>query len=385
VAQRKNRAGKRYYQIVFKDVSGKVIKSKSCPPGMTKVQAVLLAKEEVGKGIVPTALDPFALPYCEEFWSNESVYFRQKAIRSEPLSESYRQSGFYNLKHYKPYLAGKTMSQLTAEGMEEFADSLAVKGVGARSINHGMDAVKRPYAVYCKKQRIANGLKEAEHHKYAPTERGTFTEKEIDAIYASGLDDRAKLILMLGIHCGLRKGEVRGLKFEDVDFNTAGGLDKGSIKIRHNVVTKKEGVKAPKCKSYRQIPLPWSVRKLIKSVRENYACGVFVVPNLGNPSEPCDAVSVKRAFNRAMIALKITPEARKTRNLVFHSCRHTFVSLLRAKGIPLATVAAVSGHKSEAMVDDYTHVKGFVDYSSINRILDATPSVQLDCMCYTPN
>jgi hypothetical protein len=40
------------------------------------------------------------------------------------------------------------MSQLTAEGLEEYALGLALKGVGPRSINHDMDAVKRSYTVY---------------------------------------------------------------------------------------------------------------------------------------------------------------------------------------------------------------------------------------------
>jgi hypothetical protein len=40
----------------------------------------------------------------------------------------------------------------------------------------------------------------------------------------------------------------------------------------------------------------------------------------------------------------------------FHSLRHTFVSLCREAGAPLAVVEAIVGHASPAMTRHYTHV-----------------------------
>jgi hypothetical protein len=40
----------------------------------------------------------------------------------------------------------------------------------------------------------------------------------------------------------------------------------------------------------------------------------------------------------------------------FHSLRHTFVSLCRESGAPLAVVEAIVGHASPAMTRHYTHI-----------------------------
>jgi hypothetical protein len=40
----------------------------------------------------------------------------------------------------------------------------------------------------------------------------------------------------------------------------------------------------------------------------------------------------------------------------FHSLRHTFVSLCRQSGAPLAVVEAIVGHASPAMTRHYTHI-----------------------------
>jgi hypothetical protein len=103
LTRRKNSAGKRYYQAVYQDETGKVITSKSFPAGMSKIQTMLMAKE-MAATIVPSALDPMALDYCHEFWSEDSSYFRREAAQGRQLSESYRLSGYYNLKHYEGYL-----------------------------------------------------------------------------------------------------------------------------------------------------------------------------------------------------------------------------------------------------------------------------------------
>jgi integrase len=46
------------------------------------------------------------------------------------------------------------------------------------------------------------------------------------------------------------------------------------------------------------------------------------------------------------------------RNLRFHDLRHTFVTMMGERGVPLQVLAAMVGHLSPAMVRYYTHISG---------------------------
>lgn len=73
-----------------------------------------------------------------------------------------------------------------------------------------------------------------------PVERGTLSADEITRIIAlPGAHPRARAAILLSALCGLRMGEVRGLQWEDVDF------DRLMLKVHHNYVTDEEGLKGP--------------------------------------------------------------------------------------------------------------------------------------------
>jgi integrase len=56
-----------------------------------------------------------------------------------------------------------------------------------------------------------------------------------------------------------------------------------------------------------------------------------------------------------MDAIEIGKTARDTRNLSFHSMRHSFVTRAREAGLPDFVVSALSGHKTSRMVEHYSH------------------------------
>ena len=53
--------------------------------------------------------------------------------------------------------------------------------------------------------------------------------------------------------------------------------------------------------------------------------------------------------------LGISEEDRRARGLTFHSWRHWYNSMLRGK-VADHTLRALTGHKSEAMTDNYTEI-----------------------------
>src|SRR5215212_11128884 len=61
-------------------------------------------------------------------------------------------------------------------------------------------------------------------------------------------DDRLEALYVLAVHCGLRQGELLGLKWEDVD------LEQGTLQVRRTLTTAKGGpmLSTPKTKGSRR-------------------------------------------------------------------------------------------------------------------------------------
>ena len=143
---------------------------------------------------------------------------------------------------------------------------------------------------------------------------------------------------------GLRRGELLGLKWEDVD------LTAGIIRV-HRQIARVNGeiVEAPlKTKnSYRAVSIsPQAIRVLKEQKTKTNDEYVFPSPN-GGPISP-DSVNnmLKRVLERAGI-----PKVR------FHDLRHTFATLALQNGVDIKTVSGMLGHFSAGFtLDTYAHV-----------------------------
>ena len=63
---------------------------------------------------------------------------------------------------------------------------------------------------------------------------------------------------------------------------------------------------------------------------------------------------INKYYYAALVAIGITEEKRRERNIDFHSLRHFFNSMLRGE-IDDNNLRLIVGHQSERMSDNYTH------------------------------
>jgi integrase len=159
---------------------------------------------------------------------------------------------------------------------------------------------------------------------------------------------------------GLRRGEVLGLRWRDIDF------DNGTMQVTQavEVVGGKVGTKPPKTdRSARTIKLPSSLaleleqhRKQQLEQRLKLGLGgrpdlVFTSP-LGKMLHPD---SVSEAFVNKVAEIEIKP-------ITFHGLRHTHITLLLKSGVPVHVVSARAGHaKPSITLDTYCHLLGGED------------------------
>jgi integrase len=178
---------------------------------------------------------------------------------------------------------------------------------------------------------------------------------EARAFLKATADDQLASVWALALTRGLRRGELCGLRWSDID------LDPGRIAItRTRVVVDGRAVDSdPKTAAgVRSVPLDPSLVTLLRPRRVQqsaeklaagpaYSDGGYVVSDeLGEPIHP-DTLSER--FDKAVKAAQL-------RRIRLHDCRHTAASLMLASGVPVKVVSEMLGHSSPTItLSIYAH------------------------------
>lgn len=193
-------------------------------------------------------------------------------------------------------------------------------------------------------------VERAEVRPWAPAEARQFL--------AASSEHRLFALFAVGVAVGLRRGELLGLRWEDVDF------DVGVLRVRQTV-QRLAGVPGlvtgpPKSsRSRRTIPLPEITVETLHRHREAQSAepvkaegraagsGVVFTSTVGTMLEPRN---VSRLFDELQAKAGV-------RRIRFHDLRHTCASMLLAQSVQPRVVMDVLGHSQLAItMDIYGHV-----------------------------
>jgi integrase len=368
IFSRKGSDGRAAYCARFFDDDGSVIKTMVIREAKSPTAAARIAAGKLREGVIAKAKNPDALDFFRKFWTRESDYVRGRALRGIVLSDQYLKISQYLIeKHLSAALKGKRLLEVSPAFLEKTILDLSKKGASPRTINTAVQAIKVPYAHFCKLHRLANPLATIEKVRESYRERGILSAAEVGKIIALEKESpRVVAAVLLGALCGLRLGEVRGLQWEDVD------ADAGMIHVRHNIVDEAEGVKGPKWGSVRYVPAPQPVIEALKLCADTAPEGNlrFILWNEKRADAPILSATIRKGFKRILKKIGIDDAERERRNLQFHGLRHTFVSLSRAGGVPDFVVQRMAGHKTMMMTDRYSHAEGVIDFAAAREAME---------------
>jgi integrase len=241
-------------------------------------------------------------------------------------------------------------------------------GATPRSCNIALQALRVPIRDAVMRGEIpADPLAIVKKVQEHPRERGVLTIKEINAlIKVEEHDPRIKAAILLATLGGLRRGEIRGLRWGDIDWSSR------ILHVRHNSVDKEED-KAPKAGSFRTIPIHNSVleelRKVFKLAPQNGEDD-FVFFSTCKPKSPITGRALLDGLHRMLEAIGIDEKERTRRNLNLHAMRHSFITLARTLGMPDISVMALSGHKSPEMLTRYSHGNQTLDFQVVRSQIE---------------
>jgi integrase len=152
---------------------------------------------------------------------------------------------------------------------------------------------------------------------------------------------------------GLRRGELRGLRWSDVD------LGENVIAVERSW-DEKVGPVAPKSrKGTRRVPIPASLRKhLLEQKMRTGRDGEDLVfgSSRARPFTPTHVRKLALAAWEAVNVERREEEQTELKPIGLHELRHSYVSLMHDAGFSLERIGDYVGHSSAYMTDAYRHL-----------------------------
>lgn len=220
---------------------------------------------------------------------------------------------------------------------------------------------------------------ERQNRRTPPRRFQPLTAAEARQFLDAARADRLHALYELALRTGLRKGELLGLHWEDLDLTT------GTASIRHSLQRTRTGglthLPTKTRASERRIALPTECLHSLKKQQERQdkeretagsawqdSSLVFTTPT-GRPLDPANLTRRFRSFlNRAGL-----------RRILFHGLRHSTATLLLELGVDLVVIKELLGHAHIGVTAGvYAHVRLRLQRQAINTLGDALQGKRLD-------
>lgn len=275
--------------------------------------------------------------------------------------DSYR----FIAEHYViPEIGAVQLVKLTPTDVRRMLDRLAARGLSANTRRLARSVLRRALRhaeVDGIVTRNVAGL--VDGVKVPPPEGRTLTVEQARTLLAAVADDRLGAAWMVALMLGLRRGELLGLGWDDVDLTSA----RPTLTVHRSLkrITG-EGVVIGETKtrgSRRTIHLPAPVVAALKAHRKRMAAERLAL----GPAWPDRPLGVDLIF-RSPVGTAIDPanfqhEVYRTTAQVLgerwspHELRHSAASLLIAADVPLKVISETLGHSSIRVTSDvYGHL-----------------------------
>jgi len=273
-----------------------------------------------------------------------------------------------SVEHYLlPHLGDTPLRRLRTEHFEALYRRLLIVGsrrggpLAAKTITNLHQIVRSSLNDAVERGPLSSNPSEGAHvpdpRKRPSTRRRarSWTATELGDFLTDTATNRHSMLFRLAAATGMRRGEVLGLRWEDVHFDT------GRIEVTQALTSVGYRLDFSRLKtrtSRRNITVDADTMDLLARWRRDQTAElagagvanvhglVFVRPD-GQPLHPH---SVSQAFDRAQRPLDVSP-------IRFHDLRHTHASLLLRDRVPIKVVSERLGHSNPAFtMTTYQHV-----------------------------
>ena len=242
--------------------------------------------------------------------------------------------------HILPFFGEMQLTEITTSDIQSFFDQF--RDASRSTVKHMKDVLHQIFDSAIEDGYITKNPTDSKRLVMPSkvTERQPLKPEQVRHILQEmpRLDLQARLLLMLLLYTGERKGEVRGLRWEDIDF------ENNLIHVRRAISSAQNQPTVVSTKSkagIRDIPLLPELRRFLQQFkqREGYLLG---------RQRPLTEAQYRRLFDR--IGLKVNLYGATS-----HVFRHTFLTMA-ASSLDPKTLQAIAGHAScDITMNRYVH------------------------------
>lgn len=328
----------------YKDNGKRKIVSLTAPTRNELLDKIRQFKEEKENPLPPEDASPMFSEFADSWY---------KAYRSQVEASTYA-NYYYTLAILKDYFGGILIDQIKTSNINAFVNHLQEKNYSTSVIRkcramliqifdaaESDDLIEKNYA-----RRAFTGKKKRTLELEDVHTKDAFTLDEFQILMKLLPENRIGYSIRLMLVAGLRLQELIALTPQDLSEDGSWVNISKAVKMVNNCpimgVTKSRS-------SVRVIPVAPCYRHIVLWLRKN--CGqVYLWCNPRRENLLYDVSYVRRQYYKAINNIPAV------RRLSPHCCRHTFVTMLQSQGVPMETIAKLTGHTDIQTTGIYLHI-----------------------------
>lgn len=278
--------------------------------------------------------------------------------------------------HLEPYFGNKKIQAITVSDIKQYITAASKKKLSRTSIRKHLDLLNAVFKEARREKIIAeNPMEFIDKPPSDTNEKDCYNAQEISDLLASVLGTPIELPVFLAAYLGLRRGEIDGLKWENVD------LENRIISIANSrtQVGSKISEKKPKTeKSNRKLSIPEPLYDALLREKNRIPTGT----SMGQPVHHHDFVVRMRngkPFRPGYISDAFSNHLKKhnMRHITFHALRHSYTSIAAKAGAPIQEISSSLGHANISVTTTiYTHEFDRVKSEATNAVAASISAVQ---------
>ena len=258
----------------------------------------------------------------------------------------------FTLKALKDHFQSRPLSEIKQLDINRFVDLLLEKGLSKSTIAKCKSMLFQIFAAAEDNELIGKNpvvrskkVKKASGVHSGGKKKGAFTHEEIRTMKRELPDDLLGNSILTLIGTGLRVQELLALTKEDITPDGSVISVNKAVKMAYRVPslgsTKSE-------KSNRDIPVLKEFRPYVRYLREHSGSKYIWTSSRENGLYTVE--EFRNRYNRVM---------KKLPGVTYyppHCCRHTYITNLEARHIPMELISALAGHEEASTTLGYTHI-----------------------------
>ena len=280
-------------------------------------------------------------------------------------------------KHLVPALGGYRLRSLECEHVEDMLADMAADGMSTSSLTRVHSTLTRALTWAQRRGKVYRNVS-ALVETPAGTQRPShaLTVDQVTTVLKKAVGDRLEALWILGFVLGMRPGELTGLLWANVYFDTGVITIWESLKHRKGKLWQGDTKTLRSRRKIKALPITLDALKKHKArqAAERLAAGtewedtghVFTT----QAGTPIDPANLRRAF-RALLksagipAKQPTEECPKPGQWHPNEMRHSAGSYMDAMGVPPKRVASILGHEGTRTTEGvYIHGQEVIDMTS---------------------